>query len=205
MTRGLLFVSFGTSHEATRVKTIDVVAEEVRAAFSGRALYPVPGFLEGLRELRDREGALLVFDEVICGFRLAYGGAAERFGITPDLVTYGKIIGGGIEDLVEQAGVPLSVNHIGSLGSLFFTPGPVVDYASAKQSDTQAFARYFRFMLERGIYLAPSQFEAMFVSCSHDDAALEETLATVHDFLARHAQPGIEVRSASFPRRRDCV
>ena len=219
-----------------------VIVEPVAANMG--VVLPAPGFLEGLRELCDREGALLIFDEVICGFRLAYGGAAERFGITPDLVTYGKIIGGGmpvgafggradimqqmapagpvyqagtlsgnpiamtaglaqlkelhgnpahyerleaagerlfggIEQIIADAGAPLSLNHIGSLGSVFFTPGPVVDYASAKQSDTHAFARYFRFMLDRGFYLAPSQFEAMFISTAHDDAALDDTLSAI--------------------------
>ena len=214
---------------------------------------PAPGFLEGLRKLCDREGALLIFDEVICGFRLAYGGAAERFGITPDLVTYGKIIGGGmpvgafggradvmeqmapvgpvyqagtlsgnpiamtaglaqlkelhnnpahyecleaagerlfsgIEKLITDSAAPLTLNHIGSLGSVFFTQEPVVDYASAKKSDVQAFARYFRFMLDQGIYLAPSQFEAMFISAAHDDAVLDETLAAIGDYLARSFQ-----------------
>ena len=224
-----------------------VIVEPVAANMG--VVLPASGFLKGLRELCDREGALLVFDEVICGFRLAYGGAAERFGITPDLVTYGKIIGGGmpvgafggradimrqmapsgpvyqagtlsgnpiamtaglaqlqelhdnlsyynrleeagkrlfggIEKLIAENGAPLSVNHIGSLGSVFFTSGPVVDYKSAKQSDTDAFARYFRFMLDRGFYLAPSQFEAMFVSISHDDASLEETLSAIGEYLS---------------------
>lgn len=224
-----------------------IIVEPVAANMG--VVLPVSGFLKGLRELCDREGALLVFDEVICGFRLAYGGAAERFGIAPDLVTYGKIIGGGmpvgafggradimrqmapsgpvyqagtlsgnpiamtaglaqlqelhdnpsyynrleeagkrlfdgIEKLIAENDAPLSVNHIGSLGSVFFTSGPVVDYKSAKQSDTDAFARYFRFMLDRGFYLAPSQFEAMFVSVSHDDASLEETLSAIGEYLS---------------------
>jgi len=224
-----------------------VIVEPVAANMG--VVLPASGFLKGLRELCDREGALLVFDEVICGFRLAYGGAAERFGITPDLVTYGKIIGGGmpvgafggradimrqmapsgpvyqagtlsgnpiamtaglaqlrelhdnpsyynrleeagkrlfggIEKLIAENDAPLSINHIGSLGSVFFTSGPVDDYKSAKQSDTDAFARYFRFMLDRGFYLAPSQFEAMFVSVSHDDASLEETLSAFGEYLS---------------------
>lgn len=209
---------------------------------------PAPGFLEGLRSLCDEHGALLVFDEVICGFRLAYGGAAERFGIAPDLVTYGKIIGGGmpvgafagradimermaptgpvyqagtlsgnpiamtagfaqlralhdhpeiynrleqagerlfggIARLLEQCGAPCTINHVGSIGSVFFTPGPVADYASAKASDTEAFARYFRYMLEHGFALAPSQFEAMFISAAHDDAHIDETLDAIEACL----------------------
>ncbi len=223
-----------------------VIVEPVAANMG--VVLPAPGFLEGLRALCDEHGALLVFDEVICGFRLAYGGAAERFGVVPDLVTYGKIIGGGmpvgafggredvmahmapagpvyqagtlsgnpiamtaglaqlrelhdhpehyeyleqagkrlfggIADLLERYGAPCTINHVGSIGSVFFTPGPVTDYASAKASDTQAFARYFRFMLNHGIMLAPSQFEAMFISCAHDNAALDTTIEAVEAFL----------------------
>ena len=223
-----------------------VIVEPVAANMG--VVLPVPGFLEGLRALCDEQGALLIFDEVICGFRLAYGGAAERFGITPDLVTYGKIIGGGmpvgafggrrdimefmapagpvyqagtlsgnpiamtaglaqlrelhdhpehyerleeagkhlfggIEKLLAECAAPCTINHVGSIGSVFFTPQEVVDYASAKTSDTEAFARYFRFMLDRGFSLAPSQFEAMFISCAHDDAMLDETLSAIADFL----------------------
>ena len=223
-----------------------VVVEPVAANMG--VVAPAPGFLEGLRELCTREGALLIFDEVICGFRLAYGGGAERFGVAPDLVTYGKIIGGGmpvgafggrldvmefmapvgpvyqagtlsgnpiamtaglaqltelyehperyerleqagerlfggVGRLLEEAGAPCTLNHLGSIGSVFFTPAPVTDYASAKASDTEAFASYFRFMLERGIYLAPSQFEAMFISTAHTDELIDETLGVVADFL----------------------
>ena len=223
-----------------------VIVEPVAANMG--VVLPAPGFLEGLRALCDEHGALLVFDEVICGFRLAYGGAAQRFGITPDLVTYGKIIGGGmpvgafggradvmslmapagpvyqagtlsgnpiamtaglaqlrelhdhpehyerleqagerlyggIERLIRQSGAPCTINHIGSIGSTFFTAEQVTDYASAKTSDTDAFARYFRYMLEHGFSLAPSQFEAMFISCAHDDAVLDETLAAIDAFL----------------------
>ena len=223
-----------------------VIVEPVAANMG--VVLPAPGFLEGLRSLCDENGALLVFDEVICGFRLAYGGAAERFGITPDLVTYGKIIGGGmpvgafggradimgqmapagpvyqagtlsgnpiamtaglaqlralhdqperyerleaagarlfggIAALLEKHGAPCTINYVGSIGSVFFTPDVVTDYASAKKSDTDAFARYFRYMLEHGFSLAPSQFEAMFISCAHDDAALDETLSAIDAFL----------------------
>ena len=223
-----------------------VIVEPVAANMG--VVLPAPGFLEGLRALCDEHGALLVFDEVICGFRLAYGGAAERFAVKPDLVTYGKIIGGGmpvgafggradimekmaptgpvyqagtlsgnpiamtagfaqlkelhdhpehyerleaagerlfggIARLLDETGAACTLNHIGSIGSVFFTPEPVRDYASAKKSDTARFAEYFRFMLDRGIYLAPSQFEAMFISCAHDDASLDETLAAIAEFL----------------------
>ena len=223
-----------------------VIVEPVAANMG--VVLPGTGFLEGLRALCDEHGTLLVFDEVICGFRLAYGGAAQRFGVMPDLVTYGKIIGGGmpvgafggrrdimecmapmgpvyqagtlsgnpiamtagfaqlqelyghpeVYDRLEQAGerlfggiarllvhhgAPCTINYIGSLGSVFFTPTDVVDYATAKASDTEAFARYFRFMLDRGFALAPSQFEAMFVSAAHDDGVLDETLSAVGEFL----------------------
>ena len=223
-----------------------VIVEPVAANMG--VVLPAAGFLEGLRSLCDEFGALLIFDEVICGFRLAYGGAAERFGIVPDLVTYGKIIGGGmpvgafggradimghmapagpvyqagtlsgnpiamtaglaqlvelhdhpenyerletagsrlfggIARLLAERDVPCSLNHIGSIGSVFFAPGPIVDYASAKTSDTVRFAEYFRFMLERGFYLAPSQFEAMFVSTVHTDEMLDDTLSAIKAFL----------------------
>lgn len=219
-----------------------VIVEPVAANMG--VVLSAEGFLEGLRALCNEHGALLIFDEVICGFRLAFGGAAQRFGVVPDLITYGKIIGGGmpvgafggrhdimermaptgpvyqagtlsgnpiamtaglaqlrelhdhpehyerleaagarlfggIAQLLDEAGASCSMNHVGSLGCTFFTPGPVVDYASAKQSDTDAFAAYFRFMLEAGIYLAPSQFEAMFVSTAHTDEEIDFVLDTV--------------------------
>ncbi len=208
---------------------------------------PQEGFLEGLREICTREGALLIFDEVITGFRLSFGGAAQKYGIVPDLVTYGKIIGGGmpvgayggrreIMELVAplgpvyQAGtlsgnpvamaagleqlrilwehpeyyeelekkgkklyegmkklikayeVPCTVNYVGSLGCLFFTEGPVNHDRDAKGADTQAFARYFAFMLEHGIHLAPSQFEAMFLSQAHQEEQIEETLQVLEAY-----------------------
>jgi glutamate-1-semialdehyde 2,1-aminomutase len=189
---------------------------------------PAPGFLEGLREITAANGALLLFDEVMTGFRLAYGGAQERFGITPDLTALGKIVGGGMPlaayggraeimnvvapvgpvyqagtlsgnplavaagramlrllrdappypyleeqttDLAESlrasaadAGVPVTVNQLGSMLTVFFTDaGPVTDYASAKTSDAARYGRFFWAMLERGVYLPPSQFEAAFV------------------------------------------
>jgi len=256
-------VPAGCAHDTLTASYNDL--ENVRALFEGNpeqvaavivepvaanmgVVPPAPGFLEGLRALCDEQGALLIFDEVICGFRLAYGGAAQRFGVTPDLVTYGKIIGGGmpvgafggrgdimqlmapagpvyqagtlsgnpiamtaglaqlrelhdhpehyerleaagerlfggIAALLERTGAPCTINHVGSIGSVFFSPDPVTDYASAKACDTQEFARYFRFMLERGFYLAPSQFEAMFISTAHDDDALSATLDAVEAFL----------------------
>ena len=95
----------------------------------------------------------------------------------------GERLFGGIAHLLEQYETPCTINHVGSIGSMFFTPNPVTDYASAKTSDTEAFARYFRFMLDCGFALAPSQFEAMFISAAHDDAVLDETLDAIEAFL----------------------
>ncbi len=228
-------------------KQVAAVIVEPVAANMGVVL-PAPGFLAGLRRLCDENGALLIFDEVITGFRLAFGGAAEYYGIRPDLVTYGKIIGagmpvgayggrreimelvapcgnvyqagtlsgnpvamaagitqvryllehpevyeetnrtaellfGGMEELLQRYGRPCTLNHVGSLGSIFFTPGPVHNYAQAKGSDTEEFARYFRWMLDHGIHLAPSQFEAIFVSRSHGKETTEKTLEALEGYL----------------------
>ena len=202
---------------------------------------PKPGFLEGLRHWCNETGALLIFDEVMTGFRVALGGAQERFGVQPDLTCLGKVIGGGLpvgayggsRDImskvaplgeVYQAGTlsgnPLAVtavlttlrllskpgvydkledrsnylfsemsrlaakhkvvstmNRVGSMGCLFFTEQTVVDFDSAQTSDTQKFAHMFCAMLERGVYLAPSQFEAAFVSLAHDQEDVDKTLA----------------------------
>lgn len=211
---------------------------------------PKAGFLLGLRRLCDENHALLIFDEVITGFRLAFGGAAEYFGVKPDLVTYGKIIGagmpvgayggrldimemvspvgkvyqagtlsgnpiamaagltqlkylyahpevytaleekgeklyGGMEKLLEKYGIACQLNHVASLASLFFTSEEVVDYTTAKTSDTKAFAEYFKAMLAMGIHLAPSQFEAMFLSAAHTDEVIEETLQAVEKYFGK--------------------
>jgi glutamate-1-semialdehyde 2,1-aminomutase len=201
---------------------------------------PAPGFLEGLRRLTAEYGALLIFDEVITGFRVALGGAQERFGIAGDLTCLGKIIGGGfpvgafggraqimdhlapvgsvyqagtlsgnpiamtaglatIEALREpgtyelleslsarlaeglgeaaaEASVPVTQTRVGSMQSLFFTSGPVADWAGAKGSDTDFFSRYFKGLLARGIYVAPSQFEATFVGLAHTEAEIDRTV-----------------------------
>lgn len=209
---------------------------------------PKDGFLEGLRTLCDEHKALLIFDEVITGFRLKFGGAAEYFGVTPDLVTYGKIIGAGmpvgayggrkeIMEMVSPAGpvyqagtlsgnpvamaaglaqlkllwedqdiytriyrkgeylfegiqkilkeneVPYQVNHTASLGCIFFTSEKVTDYTSAKTADTKAFAEYFKYMLNHGVHLAPSQFEAMFLSDAHTQEELDLTLELVEQYV----------------------
>lgn len=227
--------------------TVAAVIVEPVAANMG-LVPPEKGFLEALRRLCDENGALLIFDEVITGFRLAFGGAAEYFGVKPDLVTYGKIIGGGMpvgayggradvmkvvspagkvyqagtlsgnpiamaagmtqlrilynsrnryqelerlgeklyggmNRLCAQYGKPWQVNHAGSLGSLFFTGTPVVNYASAKTADTAAFAGYFAYMLHHGVHLAPSQFEAMFLSCAHGDVIVDQTLEIFEGYL----------------------
>ncbi|MBE0428651.1 MAG: glutamate-1-semialdehyde 2,1-aminomutase [Thermoleophilia bacterium] len=209
---------------------------------------PAKGFLEGLRSLADEYGAVLIFDEVMTGFRVTYGGAQELFGVTPDMTCLGKIIGGGLPvgafggrreimetvapagstyqagtlsgnplamaagistltelakpgvyDILERksaalaAGLekaassgdrPWCANRVGSMMTLFFTSGPVRDFASAKESDTGMYADWFKHMLENGVYLAPSQFEAGFVSLAHSDEDLEHTVAAAADFLS---------------------
>ena len=209
---------------------------------------PQEGFLEGLRRLCDENGALLIFDEVITGFRLALGGAQAYYGVRADLCTFGKIIGGGmpvgayggrrdvmdvvaplggvyqagtlsgnpvamaaglaqlkllrdtaefyeglnrtsdafftaLEAILTDAGVEHCLNHVGSLGCVFFTGERVRDYATAQKSDTVRFADYFRFMLDKGIYLAPSQFEAMFLSAAHTAEDLEKALDAAREYF----------------------
>ncbi|WP_448533723.1 glutamate-1-semialdehyde 2,1-aminomutase [Parathermosynechococcus lividus] len=210
---------------------------------------PDAGFLEGLRELTTQYGALLVFDEVMTGFRIAYGGAQEKFGIIPDLTTLGKVIGGGLPvgayggraDIMKmvapagpvyQAGTlsgnPLAMTagiktlellsrpgtyaqldhltgklisglleaaqefghavcggHISGMFGLFFTAGPVTNYEQAKTADLQKFAAFHRGMLEQGIYLAPSQFEAGFTSLAHTEADIERTIAAARTVLSQ--------------------
>jgi glutamate-1-semialdehyde 2,1-aminomutase len=210
---------------------------------------PAPGFLQGLRALCDTYGALLIFDEVITGFRVAYGGAQTLYGVRPDLTCLGKIIGGGLpvgayggpraimervaplggvyqagtlsgnplamaaglatlralaspgvyarleesgarleEGLVDgakAAGVPLVVNRVGSMLTAFFTDAPVTDYASAKRSDTARYGRFFHAMLDGGVFLAASQFEAAFVSLAHGASDLEETAGAARRAFAK--------------------
>ena len=212
---------------------------------------PQPGFLEALREITRRAGALLVFDEVITGFRVAYGGAQSLYGITPDLTCLGKIIGGGLPvgayggkrevmqmlapngpvyqagtlsgnplamaagvatlrelqppgfyerldalsaKLVESvaraaksAGVSLWLNRVGSMRTPFFVDAPVTDYASARRSDTKLYARFFHAMLERGVYLAPSQFETVFISSAHTEREIADTVTAAEASFAEIA------------------
>jgi glutamate-1-semialdehyde 2,1-aminomutase len=202
---------------------------------------PLPGFLAGLRQLTADSGALLIFDEVMTGFRVHIGGAQTLFDIKPDLTALGKVIGGGLPvgayggrrdimqmvapvgpmyqagtlsgnplamtagiatiqgltapgvwDTLERAGgrlmeglgaraaahgIPASHSRVGTMFGLFFTDGPVVDWPTAKQADTQRFARYFQSMLAHGVYVAPSQFEASFLSTAHTSAVIDATLA----------------------------
>ena len=210
---------------------------------------PSEGYLEGLRKITTEYATLLIFDEVMTGFRLARGGAQERFGVTPDLTTLGKIIGGGlpvgayggrreIMDLVaptgpvyqagtlsgnplamaaglatlratgepgfyerleelgrrwrqgmneaaSAGGVPFAINQVGSMASIFFTGGPVTDFATAASSDTEAFKDFFWHMISRGVYLAPSQYEAGFISTAHSERDIEMTREAAGEWFAR--------------------
>ena len=231
--------------EANEGQVAAVIVEPVGANMG--VVLPEEGFLQGLRDLCTKNGALLIFDEVITGFRLGFTGAQGRFGVTPDLTTYGKIIGAGmpvgayggrkeIMEMVSPAGpvyqagtlsgnpiamaagltqlrilyenpdiyqkleekgeklygsiteilaekqAPCRVNHIGSLGCVFFTTESVTDYASAKTSDTKAYADYFNYMINHGVHLAPAQFEAMFLSDAHTSEDIEKTLELVKNY-----------------------
>ncbi|MEG1746883.1 MAG: glutamate-1-semialdehyde 2,1-aminomutase [Oscillospiraceae bacterium] len=224
-----------------------IIVEPVAANMG--VVAPAEGFLQGLRTLCDKHGALLIFDEVITGFRLARGGAQEYFGVKADLVTFGKIIGGGmpvgaycgsralmeqvapcgpvyqagtlsgnpiamaaglaqlrylqahpevytviedyavrladgLRDIAREMGLPVQVNQIGSLLSPFFTAEAVTTCAQAQTSDLSRYARYFGGMLERGISLAPAQFEAMFVSTAHSEADFAKTLTAAREVFA---------------------
>lgn len=214
---------------------------------------PARGYLEALRTITQQDKSLLIFDEVMTGFRVAFGGAQELYIIRPDLTTLGKIIGGGLPvgayggpteimnlvapvgpmyqagtlsgnplamsagyaqlrylrdhkeiydkldklsaDLVagvsaaaKEASVPMTHNRVGSMFTWFFTPGPVTDWESAAKSDTEAFARFFRAMLDNGVYLPPSQFEAAFLSAAHTERDVQQTIAAAKQaFELAHA------------------
>jgi glutamate-1-semialdehyde 2,1-aminomutase len=203
---------------------------------------PAAGYLQALREVCTRYGALLIFDEVMTGFRVAPGGAQQLFGITPDLTVMGKVIGGGLpiaayggrrdimthiaplgpiyqagtlsgnplavsagiamlryiqanpglyeglerkaKLLAEAAPSGITVNRVGSMFTWFFTDQPVTDYESAKRADTERFKKFFHGMLERGMYLPPSQFEAAFVSTAHEDADIDCTVTAARECFA---------------------
>ena len=232
--------------EANPNEIAAVIVEPVGANMG--VVLPEPGFLEGLRAICDANGALLIFDEVITGFRLQLDGAQGFYGVRPDLTTFGKIIGGGmpvgayggrrdimsmvaptgpvyqagtlsgnpvamaaglaqlkllrdtpdlyaklnragdeffttLDGILNDAGVPHCLNHVGSLGSVFFTPEKVSNYAGAQTSDTWKYTAYFKHMLDSGVYLAPSQFEAMFLSTAHSAEDLRKTLDAVREFV----------------------
>ncbi len=209
---------------------------------------PKPGYLQGLRDVTKKHGALLIFDEVISGFRVGYRGAQGLYNVTPDLTCLGKIVGGGLPaaafggraDIMQKlaplgpvyqagtlsgnplamaaglkalhilgrpgnyerldqlgkrlgdglaaaaqaAGVPVTVNRVGSMVTMFFTSTPVVDYATAKTSDTAKFGAFFRKMRERGVFLPPSQFEAMFVSLAHTEEDVDQVVSAARDSLS---------------------
>ncbi len=240
-TIALPFNSFEAIEEAFRAHGDRIAATIVEPVVGNMGCVPpAPGFLEKLRDITTRHGALLILDEVMTGFRVALGGAQQLYGIRPDLTTLGKVIGGGLPigayggraDLMScvapagpiyQAGTlsgnPLAVaaglamlrylkshpetytqldartaaicaaaprgttvNRVGSMFTVFFTPGPVTDYASAKKSDTTRFASFHRQMLEQGVYLPPSQFEAAFVSAAHSDHDIQATIQRFREF-----------------------
>jgi glutamate-1-semialdehyde 2,1-aminomutase len=239
---GLAFRRFGSEVAA-------VIVEPVAGNMG--VVLPEEGFLQGLRDMTSRYGALLIFDEVITGFRLSAGGAQEVFSIRPDLTCLGKIIGGGLpvgayggrrdimervapqgdiyqagtlsgnpvamaaglatlkilrdgslyndlkekgkmlfsglKEAAESSGVSVTVNSIGSMGSVFFTKGPVKDFESAARASTRIFREYYGQMLRGGIYLAPSAFEASFVSLAHSQQLIEKTINSAKEafrFLA---------------------
>jgi len=209
---------------------------------------PAPGYLEGARALTEQYGALLIFDEIISGFRVAFGGAQQLYGVAPDMTCLGKIIGGGLPvgayggrrdimslvaplgpvyqagtlsgnplamtagitllDMLAEPGVyerldrlsatlhagllasarrhgvPTYGTRVGSIGTLFFASAPVTDYTSARASDTAAYARFFNGMIERGVYLAPAQFEAIFVSLAHSDEDIQATIRAADEVFA---------------------
>jgi glutamate-1-semialdehyde 2,1-aminomutase len=211
------------------------------------AVPPADGYLEGLRELTSENGALLIFDEVMTSFRVAYGGAQERYGITPDLTCLGKVVGGGlplaafggradimdklapvggvyqagtlsgnplavraglktleilrrpnsyerleelgarlekgIREAAADAKIPITLNRVGSMQTVFFTDSPVRNYEEAKASDTERFSKYFQAMRERGIFLPPSQFEAAFLSLAHSDDDVAQIIQAARESM----------------------
>jgi glutamate-1-semialdehyde 2,1-aminomutase len=239
--------------DANREQVAAVIVEPVAANMGTVA--PEPGFLAGLRRLTEKSGALLIFDEVITGFRLALGGAQELYGVKPDLTTLGKVLGGGLPvgayggraDLMDEmapvgpvyqagtlsgnplataagtaqlraladdpgiydrfeklgakladglaaaladSGIEGSLNRVGSLLCLYFTAGPVRDWDGAERASTERFAAYFHAMLKQGIYLAPSQFEAAFLSAAHTEEDIARTVDAARVALRAAAEVG---------------
>jgi len=254
------FIQFTLALPFNDIKAVEYAFQKFKHQIACVIVEPVVGnmgcvpaaddYLVGLRLITEREKAVLIFDEVMTGFRVAFGGAQELYNIRPDLTTMGKIIGGGLpvgayggaseimdlvaplgpmyqagtlsgnplamaagcailkhlgehkqeiyprleelsRDLVEgvaaaakDAGVPLCWNRIGSMFTWFFTPGPVTDWDSASKSDTEAFGKFFRSMLDSGVYLPPSQFEAAFLGATHSEQDIEQTIAAAKDAFA---------------------
>jgi len=226
--------------DAHRGKIAAVIVEPVCGNMG--CIPPLPGYLEALRQITASHDALLIFDEVMTGFRVAPGGAQALYGIKPDLTTLGKVIGGGLpiaayggrreimshvapsgpiyqagtlsgNPLAVSAGLAMlkhiqahpgiyqqlsdataklaacappgvTVNRAGSMMTWFFTPAPVTDYDTAKHSETNRFKRFFHAMIDRGVYLPPSQFEAFFVSTAHSDADLNRTVQAAKESFA---------------------
>ncbi|HET9993085.1 MAG TPA: glutamate-1-semialdehyde 2,1-aminomutase, partial [Kofleriaceae bacterium] len=247
--RDTLIVPYNDLEAVERACATGEVAAVIIEPIAGNMglVLPAAGYLQGLRDITTKYGALLIFDEVISGFRCAFGGAQQLFGITPDLTCLGKIVGGGLPaavfggradvmqklsplgpvyqagtlsgnplamaaglaaiDILARPGtyerlneagtklgvglaaaaaaakVPVQINRIGSMITLFFTATPVVDYETAKTSDTARFGAFFRAMREAGVFLPPSQFEAMFVSLAHTDDDLAKVIAAAKTSL----------------------
>lgn len=222
-----------------------IIVEPVPANMG--VVMPEPGYLEGLRRITSEHGAVLIFDEVLSGFRVSPGGAAERYGVTPDVVTLGKVMGGGfplaayagrreIMEMISPVGamyqggtlsgnpvataagiatlrklrepgvfagieakaarlitgmteaandvsLPVQTSHLGTLGGCFFVDRPVRDYADAKTSDTARYARFFHGLLRRGVAMAPSQFEAIFLSSAHTEQDIDDTLQAIGETM----------------------
>lgn len=239
-------------------ETMNTIGDEIAAVIvepivgNMGVVLPKVEFLRALREQTERHGAVLIFDEVITGFRVAFGGAQSLYGIRPDMTCLGKIVGGGfplaayggrkeimqsvaplgpvyqagtlsgnpiavtsglktleilerdnpypelerktkqlveaVADEARKVGIPIQINQIASMFTVFFTGQPVTDYTSAKRSDTQRYARFFHALLEWGVYFPPSQFEAAFVSTAHDEEALESVLEAVKRAMKAIAQ-----------------
>lgn len=249
-TNSTLCAQYGNLESVEALLKDNDVAAVVLEAVVGNSgfILPTKEFLVGLRELTTKYGALLVFDEVMTGFRVSYGGAQEHFGVTPDLTTMGKVIGGGLpvgayggrKDIMSmvapagpmyQAGTlsgnPLAMTagietlkklkapgvyeyldhiagkfvdgilgaareaghevcggHVGGMLGFFFCKGPVTCFADAAKSDQDKFSRFHRMMLERGVYFAPSQYEAAFISLSHTEEDIEKTIAIAKEVFA---------------------